>query len=153
MLMFSVEITLNFLPVLSVQLRNLAHQNIIMTKLCRLISSGCRKSHLQCTFLGKEFHIAILHCRTKWISKYLCLHITTSLHVYIWETILLQWKGLCKIKLSKDTLFTVLALEVPVFEQLISMFFVVIMILCLIKHRQIFCVSIWLHRSHLGCKW
>ena len=56
---------------------NLEHYSIIITKLhSHLIKM--QKSHLHGTSLG-EFHSAILHCSTKWISK--CLH--THYHIFM----------------------------------------------------------------------
>lgn len=69
----SSEVTSGFStsPLPYKQVSNLEHYSVIMTKLHSHLAK-MQKSHLHGTSLGEEFHTAILHCRTKWISK--CLH-------------------------------------------------------------------------------
>lgn len=83
---------------------------------CALISSRCKKkSHLHGASLGEELHTAILHCRTKWISK--CLHSYYHIFMCFMQTAILPpWIGLCNIELSIGTSVSLLIMKSPAFE-------------------------------------
>lgn len=95
------------------QVSNLEHYSIIMTELhSHLIRM--QKSHLRGTSLGEDINIAILYCRTKWISK--CFHTYYHIFMFFYIGILLQWIGLCNTELSRDTSSTYLVMKLPAVE-------------------------------------